>query len=310
VADALRRLAGVGVDFPTVGMLWNSDRRRRLADPDGALDRRAVAVTDALAAILGASTGAPLAPLLARSVLAAVSSTGYYQTALDEELTRTELERALSTVVTFRPTNETVTVAVGSEEPRNRSWETRRSALLDAGASLLLRQGGYNAVTIEQIAAQVGITAVTAYSDFPSKAALLAGVFERAANWFTSMVQQAAASASSADDALDRAVRGYLRLVIEHPSWIGPTLDELMNLPPEFLDPALAKTETYLDDWLAICAAVTPGEEREVVRVRMRAALAVVDDRAVAASTQRVLSVDDSAALFDRIIRGSERAES
>jgi AcrR family transcriptional regulator len=303
--DAAGRLAGVGVDFPSLGMLWNSDRRRRLADPDGTLDRRVLAAIDALARLLESSSGPTLAPLLARTVLAAVSSTGYYQSALSGDETRAELQRTLHIVIGFRPAESPVTVTVGSEVAAVRPWETRRSALLDAGAALLLRHGGYSAVTIEQIAAEVGVTASTAYSEFPSKAALLAAVFQRAANWFTAMVQQAAAGAASADDALLRAVRGYLQLTTEHPSWIGPTLDELLNLPAEHLEPALAITDAYLDEWLAICAAIAPHDERQAVWVRMRAALAVLDDRAVAASTQQVFDIEDEAVLFDRIIRGS-----
>jgi AcrR family transcriptional regulator len=304
-ADAARRLSAVGVEFPTLGMLWNSDRRRRLADPDGSLDGRVLAANAALAALLERSTGATLSAPLARNVLAAVSSTGYYQSMVSPERARAELERILSTIIGFRPTEDFVTVRVGAEEGSGRPWETRRSALLQAGASLLPRQGGYHAVTIEQIAAEVGVTPATAYAEFPSKAALLAAVFQRAANWFTSMVQQAAAGASSADDALDRAVRAYLLLITEHPSWIGPTLDELLHLPAEYLEPALATTEAYLDEWLTICTAVAPHVDREVVRVRMRAALGVLDDRVVAASTERVLAVDDAATLVGRIIRGS-----
>jgi AcrR family transcriptional regulator len=304
-ADVVHRLAAVAVQFPTVGMLWNSDRRRRLADSDGSLDRRVLAATNALAGLLEGSAGSAPPTLLARAVLAAVSSTGYYQSALSPDRTRAELERTLRTVIDFRPTAEPVRVEVGSEEPGERSWETRRSALLDAGAALVLRQGGYNAVTIEQIAAEVGVTAATAYGEFPTKAALLAAVFQRGANWFTSMVQRAAAAATSADDALDRAVRAYLQLITEHPSWIGPTLDELMNLPIEYLEPALATTDGYLDEWLAICMAVAPHDDREAVRVRMRAALAVLDDQAVAASTERVFDVQDAATLIHRIIRVS-----
>jgi AcrR family transcriptional regulator len=303
--NAVQRLADVGVDFPTVGMLWNSDRRRRLADSDGSLDRRVLAASETLAGMLESSTTPSIAALLARSVLAAVSSTGYYESSLTADRSRAELGRTLSVIIDFRPTQEPVTVRVGSDETGARPWETRRSALLDAGAALLARQGGYNAVTIEQIAAEVGVSVATAYAEFPSKAALLAAVFQRATNWFTSTVQRSAAGASSAEDALDRAVRAYLQLIAEHPLWVGPTLDELLNLPTEYLEPALFATEGYLEEWLAICAAVAPDDEREAVRVRMRAALGVLDDRVVAASTQRVMAVDDAVALARRIIRGS-----
>jgi AcrR family transcriptional regulator len=302
-AVVIGKLASVAVDFPTVGMLWNSDRRRRLADPDGALDRRLLAATNALATLLAVSTGAMLATLLARTVLAAVSSTGYYQSALSKDQTRAELEKTLATIAAFRPAAEPVAVEIGTGDPGVHAWETRRSALLDAGAALVLRQGGYNSVTIEQIAAEVGVTPATAYAEFPSKAVLLAAVFQRGASWFTAMVQRSAAAASSADDALDRAVRAYLQLIAEHPSWIGPTLDELMYLPAEYLEPALATSDDYLDEWLAICAAVAPSDDREAVRVRMRAALAVLDDRAIAATTLKVLTVEDSVVLVKRILR-------
>jgi AcrR family transcriptional regulator len=302
VDDCLRALARVGVEFPTVGLLWNSDRRRRLADPDGSLDRRTVGATNELSTLLAHSMSPQLALTLARFVLAAISSTGYYESPLPADEIRQQLELILVAIANFRPSEGTVQVRVSPEDASNRPWKARRSALLDAGAALVLRQGGYNAITMEQIASEVGISPAAVYAEFPNKAALLAAALQRGVNWFSAAIQQAAAAASSAANALDRAVAAYLQLTIEHPSWTGPTLDELSNLPAEYLEPIAAAADDYLDEWLAICAALATTDPPELVRVRMRAALGVLDDRALAASSQDVLSVADMASLVRAIV--------
>lgn len=304
-SDAITGLARVGVEFPTLGMLWNSDRRRRLADPDGSLDRRVVAAVSALADVFVPSTDPELAPLLARTVVAAISSTGYYRSSLPADRVREEIERALAEIIAFRPSEPLVAVRAAPEAGVRRPWESRRSSLLEAGTALVTRQGGYNAVTLEQIATDVGVAPATVYAEFSSKAELLAAALQRASSWFTAAIQQAAAGADSADDALDRSVHAYLHLITEHPYWIGPALDEMGKLPAEYLDPLQAGIDLYLDDWLTICTAVAPEDEAEAVHVRLRVALAVLDDRAVAASDRRVLSATDASTLTARIVRAS-----
>jgi len=37
--EVVRGLARVAVEHPTIGLLWNPDRRRRLTDPDGSIQR-------------------------------------------------------------------------------------------------------------------------------------------------------------------------------------------------------------------------------------------------------------------------------
>lgn len=300
---ALHDLAWVGVRFPTVGMLWNSDRRRRLTDPDRSLDRRVVAAAEALSRLLERSAPPELAALLARSVLAAVSSTGYYESTLGPDGVAAELEDVLTAIVGFRPSEPTVALQVGTEEPIARPWTTRRSAVLDAGAALLLRRGGYHAVTMEDIAAAAGIGPAAVSSLFPTKADLFAAAGTRAVNWVLSSLQQAASRATSAEEALDGALRGWLRLNTEHPSWNGPLLDELSNLPAEHLSLLLAMADEYLAEWLALCAAVAPEVPLESMRVRMRAALAVVDDRSLQAAERRVLTESDTSALVLAFVR-------
>ena len=158
------------VEHPTIGLLWNPDRRRRLTDPDGSIQQRLGAAADTLGALFGRGVPSEIAHLRARGVLAALSSTGFYETTLGPESQAEQLERALTAVAVFRPACPLVDIEVSSEEVVSRPWTTRRSALLDVGAQLIVRRGGYQAVTIEEIAATAGVSPNTVYSYFGGKA--------------------------------------------------------------------------------------------------------------------------------------------
>jgi hypothetical protein len=60
--------------------------------------------------------------------------------------------------------------------------------------------------------------------------------------------------------------------------------------------------DDYLAEWLALCSAIAPTLPDEAVRVRMRAALAVLDDRAREGVERRVLSSDDVIDLVRQIL--------
>ncbi len=300
--EVVRRLARVAVEHPTIGLLWNPDRRRRLTDPDGSIQRRLVATADTLGALFGRGEPSEIAHLRARGVLAAVSSTGFYETTLAPEGQAEQLERALAAVVAFRPARPLVDIDVSSEEVVSRPWTTRRSALLDIGAHLIVRRGGYQAVTIEEIAATAGVSPNTVYSSFGGKADLFVAVIRRAVSWLASSLEQAAAQAGSADEALRLAISSSLELSAQHPSWTGTLADEMTNLPEDDLRGVSVAVDDYLAEWLALCSAIAPDLPEEAVRVRMRAALAVLDDRAREGVERRVLSSDDVIDLTRRML--------
>jgi AcrR family transcriptional regulator len=301
--QAIRSLAEVAVEYPTLGLLWNTDRRRRLVDPDGSLQTRLSSAADSLATLFEPKVGRELSRLLARGALAASSSTGFYETGLAPFAQAKQLERAIAAVAVFRPTDPLVTLEVSTEQVVTRPWATRRSALLDAGAVLVVDRGGYQAVTIEEIAATAGVSPNTVYLHFTGKADLFVAVLRRAASWLTAAVQQASAQASSAEEALRLAIASSLELSAQHPSWTSSLADEMTNLPSDQVAELISSVEEYLDEWLALCVANAPALSVDEVRVRMRAGLAVLDDRALEAADRRVLSSADSADLMLAILR-------
>jgi AcrR family transcriptional regulator len=301
--EAIRGLAEIAVRYPTLGLLWNTDRRRRLVDPNGAIERRLVAVADALGELFEGDAAPELARLLARGALAASSSTGFYDSGLTPSDQAAQLERALAEVAAFRPAHPLVALDVATEHVVTRPWATRRSALLDAGAVLVVQRGGYQAVTIEEIALTAGVSPNTLYLHFSGKADLFVAVLRRASSWLTASLQQASAQATTAEEALRLAIESSLELSAQHPSWTGSLADELTNLPADQVADLVASVEEYLDEWLALCGANAPALSTEEVRVRMRAALAVLDDRALEAVDRRVFSSGDSADLMLAILR-------
>jgi AcrR family transcriptional regulator len=305
-ADLVRGLAEVGVAHPTLGLLWGDDRRRQLVDPDGSLERRLDATADAIAALLAQRRQPELTPLLARCVLAAVSSTGFYESSLDRQAQTDELERSVAAIAGFAPQQPLVAVAATTDAPPSRPWATRRTALIDACAALAIRPGGLQAVTVEEIASVAGVAPTTLYQLFGGKADLLAAVLRRAVNWAMTVLQQASSQAGSAEEALTLAVGSSLELTTQHPTWAGSLADQMSDLPLEQLTGIVAIVDDYLAEWLALCCAVATDLPAEAVRIRMRAALAVINDRAAAAVDGPVLAADDLAGLVHAMLTRSE----
>ena len=298
-----RALAELGVAHPTLGLLWRPDRRLRLVDPDGAIERRLGATVEALGRLLAQEAPADLTHLLARSTVAAVSSTGFYESALGAGDQSRELEHVIAAVAGFRPQQPLVDLPAAVEAPIARPWTTRRSALLDACATLVITRGGYHAVTIEEIAATAGVATASVYQLFATKADLFAAVLRRAVSWAMVAIQQASSGAATAEQALDRAVASSLALSAQHPSWAGSLADELSSLPEGHLEDVAEAVEQYLAEWLALCGVVAGPASPDRVEVRVRAALAVIDDRAVGAGDHPVLTVEDTARLVREILR-------
>lgn len=302
VPSAVWSLAELGVRHPTLGLLWRADRRRRLVDTDGVLARRLERAVDALGVLLEQDAPPELARLLARAALAVVSSTGFYESPLGPDEHAATLGLAVAAVADFRPEHPLEHLATPTEPPATRPWITPRSAMLDACATLVVDRGGYQAVTLEDIATAAGVTIPTLYQLFATKAELFGAVLRRAVTWATVAIEQAASASASAEDALEKAVAASLELGAQHPSWTGSLADELRSLPESAQLEVAELVDEYLAEWLALSAAVTGTMAPAKTQVSMRAALAVIDDRAAESADLVVFSRDDIARLVRRIL--------
>jgi TetR/AcrR family transcriptional regulator len=142
--------------------------------------------------------------------------------------------------------------ASNAAKPSTASKPSTRDRILVAATDLFgLR--GVDAVSLDQIAAEVGVAKQTLLYWFPSKDELLQGVLAQAAADLVVVVEAALRSAT--DDPLDRidaVVRAVFRPAVRRPALLG-LIREVSRLSPpvaasltDHLRPLAARAHTYL----------------------------------------------------------------
>ncbi len=101
--------------------------------------------------------------------------------------------------------------------PYQKSDVTREKIL--SAATELFAQRGYAGTGVDRLAEKSGIAKTAIYYHFGNKEGLLAAVLDRAATVWIENIKQSAERASSAEEALDRALAG-MRTMVEEKSWI------------------------------------------------------------------------------------------
>jgi len=112
---------------------------------------------------------------------------------------------------------------------------------------------GYDAVSLDALAAELGLSKQTILYWFPSKDALLAAVVERGAAKLTTTVERALAPAGAGFARVRAVVRAVFRLAARDPALLG-LLREVSRLGPpaatrmtECLEPLLTRATRFLE---------------------------------------------------------------
>jgi AcrR family transcriptional regulator len=131
---------------------------------------------------------------------------------------------------------------------------TTRERILDAALDLFGMRG-VDAVSLDEIARDVGIRKQTVLYWFPSKDELVAGVLERAATELVAVIDAAVRSAP--DDPLDRidaVVRAVFRPAVRRPALLG-LVREVSRLNSGQADRLTARLAPLIDRAVAYLAA-------------------------------------------------------
>lgn len=120
-----------------------------------------------------------------------------------------------------------------------------RERILDAA---LLRFGsrGFEAVSLDEIAAEVGITKQTVLYWFTSKDELLAAVIERSAEELTLTVEAALRSADRGFARVEAVVRAVFRPAVRRPELLG-LVRELNRLGPDVSERLLGRMRPLVE---------------------------------------------------------------
>lgn len=152
--------------------------------------------------------------------------------------------------------------------PRKRlPGPVRREAILSAALDLFARRS-YDAVGMRDVAAACNLSATGIYRHFPSKEALLIGLFDRLSDQLTAGMREAS-RAGSPRDVLEALVRFHVGIALREPAMIPIYQREESILPPQERRRFRQVLRDYLAMWTSTLQQVVPdvseGEARTTV---------------------------------------------
>jgi TetR/AcrR family transcriptional regulator len=164
---------------------------------------------------------------------------------------------------------------------------------------------GYEATSLDALAAEVGIRKQTILYWYPSKEALLEAVIDRSAAELSAALEDALARAGRGWDRVEAIVRAVFRMALRRPALLG-LLREVARLGPPWsvrltdaLDPLVQRAREFLE------AEMDAGTMRTTdPRLVLLSAYSTVIGVATEVEVQRALGVDPS--LRSMVIRRRE----
>ncbi len=144
-----------------------------------------------------------------------------------------------------------------------RGRPSRREPIFEA-ALRLFRKRGFHATAINDIGADADVTGPAIYSHFASKGELLAEAIREGCHRIGNALHEALdEDGLSADEALDRLVRAYVRVALENADMNACYVLELRNVDTEYRGPLKRAARRLYDLWREKLTEVRPELEPE-----------------------------------------------
>lgn len=152
-------------------------------------------------------------------------------------------------------------MSVPASRPRGRPGHDQDDVL--RGAIALFNERGYDATSISDLAASLGVTKSAIYHHFPSKESLLAAALDEALEGLAAAVDEAAATTSggTAYDRLHASVAGAVTILLTH----RPAVTLLLRVRGNTgVEQAALDRRRRIDERLAevVCRAADDGDIR------------------------------------------------
>lgn len=162
--------------------------------------------------------------------------------------------------------------AAATSTRRPRVPRPEREEQLLAAAERVFAQCGYQATSMEQVAAAVGVTKPMIYEYFGSKDGLLRACLARAGSQLRDATSEAVRCAGSPSERLERSVGAFFAFVDEHAAaWAVLQSEALLTSGPGAGEIERIRRQRS-DDTAALLAAM-PGAPSSPVTVQLRAAM-------------------------------------
>lgn len=164
--------------------------------------------------------------------------------------------------------------AVGTSTTVSARGAARRAAILASAAELFSRHG-YAAVGMNHIGAVAGVTGPAIYRHFPSKAAVLAGIFDTVID--TVITPPSDRRSADPADLLREAIGTYADGVAGNRTVMAVFVREVHHLPAVEYDRLRDRQRTLVQHWRRLLTAVHPDWEPERVRTGVHATFGLLN---------------------------------
>lgn len=174
----------------------------------------------------------------------------------------------------------------GSLTPRS-----RRESLLNA-ATGLFAQHSFAGTSMDDIGHAVGISGPSVYNHFASKTELLVVAVSRAITGLRIELSRVLSSAADQHEAMHTLVGSYRAFAFAHSALIDVLVAESANLPGDERAKAREEIRDYIDEWVHLLQSLTATEPGVPARIRVIAALSMINDVARTPHLRAITGVD------------------
>jgi AcrR family transcriptional regulator len=172
---------------------------------------------------------------------------------------------------------------VNEPTQRSRRKAERRQQLL-AGASRLFAERGFRAVSIEDLAADAGVSGPALYRHFDSKEAILADLLIDVSEQLLRGGTERVANATSSSDALRSLITFHTDFALRDRDLIRIQDHDFANLALGDAKTVSRLQRAYLEVWVAVFSELDPSESDSVVRTKIQAVFGLLNSTPHSAS--------------------------
>jgi len=125
----------------------------------------------------------------------------------------------------------------------------RRAQLIEAALAVFSNEG-YQATTMDAVAAEAGVTKPVLYQHFPSKRSLFLVLLADVGHQLNQMVSEAVAEADSPREQVEQGFHAFFRFISDHPERFRLLFGEGVRADAEF-SAELVRVERTIADFIA-----------------------------------------------------------
>jgi AcrR family transcriptional regulator len=226
------------------------------------------------------------ASLLCWCSLAVLTSPSYHRAEMAPDA-MLELLNRMTLMVCTTPLEPSSPAASGADRrDTGLAPSSRRESILAASTRLFYVRG-YQAVSMDDIGAAVGMTSTGVYKYFDSKADLLAATIARASEPLQLGLTRALASARTSTEGLANALDAYIDFALVHHDLVGILVSEVTNLPDDQRHSVRRSQHDYVEEWIRLLTDVRPVLTDAEARFIVHATLTVINDASRTAELMR-----------------------